>query len=32
MATHATPFYSTLENHQKGLIGGSDVVIIKVNC
>jgi uncharacterized protein (DUF362 family) len=32
MEQHATPFYSTLENRQKGLIGSNDVVIIKVNC
>jgi hypothetical protein len=32
MEQHATPFYSTRENHQRGLIGSNDVVIIKVNC
>ncbi len=31
MEQHATPFYSTRENHQSGLIKSNDVVTIKVN-
>lgn len=32
MEQRAVPFYSTQENRHNGLIGSSDVVIIKVNC